>query len=504
MTELLPLRSSFGVKRKRRFAVGSVFYVSIVCTLLLIFGHVSWWSSGAHAAADKKLRGNQPAIPPAQPGPWDKTSPIPNVIHQTAKHATLRPTRAQESWVLQNPFARYDFYDDERIESFVSTHFPEYVDAFNGLPSKVTRSDFFRYLVLLQFGGVYSDMDTLCIKPLKFFPTDRLVVGQESYFSSAAIAKKRTYARPKQYLQWTIASVPGHPALREVADTIAESVLSGKFDTYVKKYGKNRAVLELTGPGVWTDTVRRHMEMHDDHGVRILPVQEWGDITPMQELDRYAREAVVVKHEFQGSWKYEDGEEPSDGETNPFTGVEDPKCRSADGCKKVLAVRFKLVKMENPNTKKEDVERVIQEAISARMGFMMENLVIDERLSKITFDVIPTTLLPLDAGGVGEWISEHGEATIESVQGSGRAEQHVKLAQVDYSIDTRYGFARPGDKDAVQQQSFGGRLQEYSHLWWIRSMFVLFVSSMSIVILILICACQQQSNLGKKDKRRTR
>ena len=96
MTELLPLRSSFGVKRTRRLAVGSVFYVSIVCTLLLIFGHVSWWSSGAHAAADKKLRGNQPAIPPAQPGPWDKTSPIPNVIHQTAKHATLRPTRAHD------------------------------------------------------------------------------------------------------------------------------------------------------------------------------------------------------------------------------------------------------------------------------------------------------------------------------------------------------------------------------------------------------------------------
>ena len=135
---------------------------------------------------------------------------------------------------------------------------------------------------------------------------------------------------------------------------------------------------------------------------------------------------------------------------------------------------------------------------------MMENFFIDEHLSKITFDVIPTTLMPLDAGGVGEWISEHSDATIEFVQGSRRAEQHVKLAQVDYSIDTRYGFARPGDKDAVQQQSFGGRLQEYSHLWWIRSMFVLFVSSMSIVILILICACRQQSNLGKKDKRRTR
>lgn len=46
------------------------------------------------------------------------------------------------------------FYDrDERID-FVREHYPLWLQAYHALPKNVERADFFRYMVLLRFGGV--------------------------------------------------------------------------------------------------------------------------------------------------------------------------------------------------------------------------------------------------------------------------------------------------------------------------------------------------------------
>ena len=59
-----------------------------------------------------------------------------------------------------------------------------------------------------------------------------------------------------QILQWVFAGAPGHPALREICDKIAKTILhpideDTNFDT-----------LERTGPGLWTDVVLKHARLH--------------------------------------------------------------------------------------------------------------------------------------------------------------------------------------------------------------------------------------------------
>ncbi len=54
---------------------------------------------------------------------------------------------------------RYDYYDDEAMESFVETECPEWHPTFLQLESMVEKADFWRYLIVHRYGGFYSDLD---------------------------------------------------------------------------------------------------------------------------------------------------------------------------------------------------------------------------------------------------------------------------------------------------------------------------------------------------------
>lgn len=107
-------------------------------------------------------------------------------------------------------------------------------------------------------GGVYADVDTESRKPLDSIikAKDTLLVGWENEFATQEIAAHRNYARTRQVLQWVFAAAPGHPALREICDHIAQNVYT-QFSQ-----NTNRDTLERTGPGVFTDYVLKHAAMH--------------------------------------------------------------------------------------------------------------------------------------------------------------------------------------------------------------------------------------------------
>ena len=102
-------------------------------------------------------------------------------------------------------------------------------------------------------------------RPLDYIikPRDTMVVGWENEFATPEIAMHRNYARTRQVLQWVFAAAPGHPALREICDHIAQNVYT-QFSQ-----NTNRDTLERTGPGVFTDYVLKHAAMHPPSKVSI-------------------------------------------------------------------------------------------------------------------------------------------------------------------------------------------------------------------------------------------
>lgn len=58
-----------------------------------------------------------------------------------------------------NPTCKFLFFTDESIVTFITEKFPEYYETFVNLKYKIQQIDFFRYLAIYHYGGVYLDLD---------------------------------------------------------------------------------------------------------------------------------------------------------------------------------------------------------------------------------------------------------------------------------------------------------------------------------------------------------
>jgi len=70
------------------------------------------------------------------------------------------------NWKDMNPDWDYKFYDEQARRDFIQTYYPEWYHHYEKIAIPFIRADFWRYLALYKFGGVYCDLDTYCTEPL--------------------------------------------------------------------------------------------------------------------------------------------------------------------------------------------------------------------------------------------------------------------------------------------------------------------------------------------------
>lgn len=70
------------------------------------------------------------------------------------------------SWLAKNPDHAYKLVTLPWASSFVNKHFPHLAPIFHALPNPGLKSDLLRYLILSIEGGVYTDIDTVALKPI--------------------------------------------------------------------------------------------------------------------------------------------------------------------------------------------------------------------------------------------------------------------------------------------------------------------------------------------------
>lgn len=183
--------------------------------------------------------------------------------------------KAEASWTELHPSFVHEVLSDDLAASLVRHFFatiPEIVQAYNALPAPVLRADFFRYLILLARGGIYSDIDTTALKPaIDWIPRD---VPRRSYGMVIGIEAdpdrpdwQEWYSRRIQFCQWTIQAKAGHPVLVDIVATITEETLkmkkAGELNSKLMK-----SVVEFTGPALWTDVLFRYFNNPDFFDMR--------------------------------------------------------------------------------------------------------------------------------------------------------------------------------------------------------------------------------------------
>lgn len=202
--------------------------------------------------------------------PYDPEGKFPAYIWQTWKYTPasgefnedFRPGEA--SWSELHPNFVHEVITDS-VAVHLIRHFyasvPEVVQAYDALPEPVMKADFFRYLILLARGGIYSDIDTTALKSaVEWVPAE---VPRSSYGLVIGIEADpdrpdwhEWYSRRIQFCQWTIQSKPGHPVLVDIVASITEEALRRKAEGRLSKSAM-KSVVEFTGPAIWTDSIFR-------------------------------------------------------------------------------------------------------------------------------------------------------------------------------------------------------------------------------------------------------
>lgn len=185
---------------------------------------------------------------------------IPKIIYQTFKMKKLPfITRWHISnFRKKNPEYQYEFYDDERIESFFETEFDDNVlQAYRRLNIGAAKADMFRYAILLKKGGVYLDIDSGIKGRLSDFilPEDKAVITKER--------------NPDLYVQWALIYEPGHPFLKRTLDLVLENISLNRFPNDVHA---------TTGPAVYTKAINECLKEDSSIPHRLVGVDYEGHL----------------------------------------------------------------------------------------------------------------------------------------------------------------------------------------------------------------------------------
>lgn len=161
-----------------------------------------------------------------------------------------------------NPEYEYHLFDDEDIKAFILEHYGEVIWGYYQRIAPIygaARADFFRYLLVYQLGGVYLDIKSSLDKPLKevLRVEDKFILTHwdnrsgEQYEGIGIYSELGSLPRG-EYIQWSIASVAGHPFLRAVILQMLRNI-----DEYTPfRHGAGLwGVLRTTGPVMYTKVI---------------------------------------------------------------------------------------------------------------------------------------------------------------------------------------------------------------------------------------------------------
>lgn len=190
---------------------------------------------------------------------------IPKIIHQIWDNekkleAPVRLRILADTWRINNPQWRYHLWKADEMNNLVKTEFPDFWPTYKSLNYPIQRLDVIRYLILYTYGGVYTDLDTECFRPLEdLFNGRAFCFGEEPEGNNIHLDLARFVGNafmassPKHPGWWAVLeeiriSLKRNYKVQTVLNTTGPLMISRIFDSLQKKYGAELLPFERVAP----------------------------------------------------------------------------------------------------------------------------------------------------------------------------------------------------------------------------------------------------------------
>jgi mannosyltransferase OCH1-like enzyme len=172
---------------------------------------------------------------------------IPKKIMQTwvTKELSIQFQQIVDSWKFYNPNYEYILFDNNDIENFIKAHFDlTILNAYKKIIPGAYKADLFRYCYLYIKGGIYADIDTLCLGKL-----DQFILPNISFIAPIDLNNNPIDGTHNIFNSF-IASRPKHPIFMNCINIIVDNVKN-------KKNSKSK--LDFSGPGVLGQAINKYL-----------------------------------------------------------------------------------------------------------------------------------------------------------------------------------------------------------------------------------------------------
>ncbi|MDD3038466.1 glycosyltransferase family 32 protein [Bacteroides sp.] len=231
---------------------------------------------------------------------------IPKIIHQiwsgVDEPLPEHLRTLGETWKEHHPDWSYEFWDNNRITSFIKQYYPNYWDVYCSFQYNIQRWDAIRYLILDKIGGMYVDFDTECLAS-----HNDLLKGKTCCFSMEPKEHAKPFNCDFFFNNALMASVPEHPFMKKIVNTVFKYK---RPNTEVSSWTKR--VLEIfltTGPLL---LIRLYEEYPNKNMVYLIPSKFVSPFTAdevtlikqgseSEELEKKMDEAYSI-HYFFNAW----------------------------------------------------------------------------------------------------------------------------------------------------------------------------------------------------------
>ncbi|KAF2222535.1 nucleotide-diphospho-sugar transferase [Elsinoe ampelina] len=236
--------------------------------------------------------------------------------------------RLSRTWSGRNPFYTYTRLESNSSLEYIHARYkdrPDIISTFEAVTEPVLRADMIRYLVLSADGGIYSDMDTECIKSIDLWSGEHdissvgMILGLE-YDQRNDQGRLPGTSYRVQFSQWTMASRPNHPVMQHARDRVFQSVASALSEAGGIHLKTQADVFAMTGPMIFTAAVREAISAQMGRevpykefsmlpgpklfgDVLVLPINGFASGVPHSGAADWGNEEQLVGHQFKGDWK---------------------------------------------------------------------------------------------------------------------------------------------------------------------------------------------------------